>query len=99
MTWPSRKRPRLRAFPAVEGHQAHGAQRTLDAWLARRTSWIPTGRVRRTAKVGGLAGGQTARNYATKAANLTRGEEARREAAERRQTEAAEQIVDVLGQR
>jgi predicted unusual protein kinase regulating ubiquinone biosynthesis (AarF/ABC1/UbiB family) len=58
---------------------------------------IPTGRVRRTAKVAGLAGGQTARNYATKAANLTRGEEKRREAAMRRQAEAAEQILEVLG--
>jgi predicted unusual protein kinase regulating ubiquinone biosynthesis (AarF/ABC1/UbiB family) len=58
---------------------------------------IPTGRLRRTAKVAGLAGGQTARNYATKAANLTRGEEGRRAAAARRQAEAAEQILDVLG--
>ncbi len=58
---------------------------------------IPTGRIRRTAKVAGLAGGQTARNYATKAANLTRGGEGRREAAMRRQGEAAEQILDVLG--
>jgi predicted unusual protein kinase regulating ubiquinone biosynthesis (AarF/ABC1/UbiB family) len=58
---------------------------------------IPTGRIRRTAKVAGLAGGQTARNYATRAANLTRGEEKRREAAIRRQTEAAEQILEVLG--
>jgi predicted unusual protein kinase regulating ubiquinone biosynthesis (AarF/ABC1/UbiB family) len=59
---------------------------------------MPTGRIRRTAKVGGLLGGQTARNYATKAANLTRGEEGRRRAAEKRQIEAAEQIVEVLGQ-
>ena len=54
--------------------------------------------MRRAAKVGRLAGGQTARGYATKAANLTRGEDARRAAAERRQVEAAEQIFDVLGQ-
>ena len=59
---------------------------------------LPTGRVRRAAQVGRLAGGQTARGYVTKAANLTRGEEARRAAAERRQMEAAEQIFDVLGQ-
>jgi len=58
---------------------------------------MPTGRIRRTAKVAGLAGGQTARNYATKAANLTRDEKARRRAAARRQAEAAEQILDVLG--
>jgi predicted unusual protein kinase regulating ubiquinone biosynthesis (AarF/ABC1/UbiB family) len=60
-------------------------------------SSVPTGRIRRTAKVAGLAGGQTARNYATKAANLTRGEQKRREAAMRRQAEAAEQILEVLG--
>ena len=66
--------------------------------MARKDeSSIPTGRIRRTAKVAGLAGGQTARNYATKAANLTRGEQKRREAAMRRQAEAAEQILDVLG--
>ena len=66
--------------------------------MARKEdSQIPTGRLRRTAKVAGLAGGQTARNYATKAANLTRGEDGRREAAERRQADAAEQILEVLG--
>ncbi len=59
---------------------------------------LPTGRIRRAAKVGRLAGGQTARGYATKAANLTRDEEARHAAAERRQMEAAEQIFEVLGQ-
>src|SRR3954463_15774825 len=59
---------------------------------------IPTSRIRRTAKVGGLVGGQAARSYATKAANLTRDEEGRRRAAEKRQLEAAEQIVEVLGQ-
>jgi predicted unusual protein kinase regulating ubiquinone biosynthesis (AarF/ABC1/UbiB family) len=59
---------------------------------------LPTGRVRRAAKVGRLAGGQTARSYATKAANLGRSEDGRREAAERRQMEAADQIFQVLGQ-
>ena len=59
---------------------------------------VPTGRVRRTAKVGALAGGQTARGYATKAANLARSKEGRRSAAERRQMRAAEQIVEVLGE-
>src|SRR3954468_5329444 len=59
---------------------------------------LPTGRWRRAAKVGGLGGGQTGRGYATKAANLTRSEEGRRDAAARRQMEAAEQIFDVLGQ-
>ena len=59
---------------------------------------LPTGRVRRAVKVGRLAGGQTARGYATKAANLTRSSEGRRTAAERRQLQAAEQIFEVLGQ-
>jgi predicted unusual protein kinase regulating ubiquinone biosynthesis (AarF/ABC1/UbiB family) len=58
---------------------------------------IPTGRLRRAAKVGRLAGGSTARSYATKAANLTRRKDGRREAAERRQLETAEQIFEVLG--
>jgi predicted unusual protein kinase regulating ubiquinone biosynthesis (AarF/ABC1/UbiB family) len=58
---------------------------------------IPTGRIRRTAKVARLAGGQTARNYATKTTNLARGDQGRRAAAARRQAEAAEQILDVLG--
>ena len=49
-------------------------------WPAATKSSIPTGRVRRTAKVAGLAGGQTARNYATKATNLARGEEGRQRA-------------------
>ena len=59
---------------------------------------IPTGRIRRAAKVAGVAANQGARNYATKAANLTRDEDGRRAAAEQRQIHAAEQIVDVLGQ-
>jgi predicted unusual protein kinase regulating ubiquinone biosynthesis (AarF/ABC1/UbiB family) len=58
---------------------------------------IPKGRVRRAAKVGALAGGQTVRGYATKAANLTRSEDGRQAAAERRQLEAAERIFEVLG--
>jgi predicted unusual protein kinase regulating ubiquinone biosynthesis (AarF/ABC1/UbiB family) len=61
------------------------------------SSEIPKGRVRRAAKVGRLAGGQTARGYATKATNLARSQEGRRAAAERRQLEAAEQIFEVLG--
>ncbi len=59
---------------------------------------LPTGRVRRAAKVGRLAGEQTARGYVTKATNLGRSADGRRAAAERRQVEAAEQIFEVLGQ-
>ena len=66
--------------------------------VGRMAKELPTGRVRRAAKVGKLAGGQTARAYATKATNLARSQEGRRAAAERRQIEAAEQIFDVLGQ-
>jgi predicted unusual protein kinase regulating ubiquinone biosynthesis (AarF/ABC1/UbiB family) len=64
----------------------------------KREKPIPKGRVRRTAKVGGLVGGQAARAYANKAANLTRTDEGRRAANERRQIQAAQQIVEVLGQ-
>ena len=59
---------------------------------------IPTGRLRRTARIGGLAGGQAARSYAAKATDLTRSDEQRRLAAERRQIKMAERILDVLGQ-
>src|SRR5947207_2821293 len=59
---------------------------------------IPKGRVRRTAKVGRLAGGQVARSAATRAANVARPPDERQKAIERRQLKAAQQIVDVLGQ-
>jgi predicted unusual protein kinase regulating ubiquinone biosynthesis (AarF/ABC1/UbiB family) len=58
---------------------------------------IPKGRLRRAAKVGRLAGGQAARSYAGRATDLTRSDEGRRSASERRQLEAAEQIFEVLG--
>jgi predicted unusual protein kinase regulating ubiquinone biosynthesis (AarF/ABC1/UbiB family) len=64
----------------------------------KRDKPLPKGRVRRTAKVAGLAGGQAARGYATRAANVTRSDEGKRAANERRQIKAAEQIVEVLGQ-
>ena len=58
---------------------------------------LPTGRVRRTAKIGGLVGGEVARAYATKAVNLVRSEEDRTAANGRRRLEAADHIVEVLG--
>jgi predicted unusual protein kinase regulating ubiquinone biosynthesis (AarF/ABC1/UbiB family) len=58
---------------------------------------MPTGRVRRTAKVGGLVGSEVARAYATKAANLVRSDEDRSAADARRRLEAAEHVVEVLG--
>src|SRR3954453_6688834 len=76
------------------GYRAH----RVTSMPEKRDKPLPKGRVRRTAKVGGLVGGQAARGYATKAANLTRGEEARRAANEQRRIKAAEQIVEVLGQ-
>jgi len=58
---------------------------------------IPTSRVGRTAKIGGLAAGQAIRQAGTHAANLTRTQEGREAALERRHMEAAEQIVAALG--
>jgi predicted unusual protein kinase regulating ubiquinone biosynthesis (AarF/ABC1/UbiB family) len=58
---------------------------------------IPTSRVSRTAKIGGLAAGQALRQAGTRAANVTRDREGRQVALERRHVEAAEQIVAALG--
>ncbi len=58
---------------------------------------IPTSRVGRTAKIGGLAAGQAIRQAGTRAANVARNEEQRQAALERRHIEAAEQIVTALG--
>ena len=58
---------------------------------------IPTSRVGRTAKIGGLAAGQAIRQASTMAANVTRTKEGRDAALERRNIEAAEQIVAALG--
>jgi predicted unusual protein kinase regulating ubiquinone biosynthesis (AarF/ABC1/UbiB family) len=58
---------------------------------------IPTSRVGRTAKIGGLAAGQAIRQAGTRAANVTRSKERSNAALERRHIEAAEQIVQALG--
>ena len=58
---------------------------------------IPTSRVSRTAKIGGLAAGQAIRQAGTHAANVARTEDGRNAALERRHIEAAEQIVEALG--
>ncbi len=65
---------------------------------AKRAPTIPVGRIRRGAKVGGLLGVETARRYATNLANVGRPEEDRAAANERRRLEAAEHMVEVLGQ-
>src|SRR5436190_6518339 len=58
---------------------------------------IPTSRVGRTARIGGLAAGQAIRQAGTRAANVTRTKEGKQAALERRHLEAAEQIVTALG--
>jgi predicted unusual protein kinase regulating ubiquinone biosynthesis (AarF/ABC1/UbiB family) len=58
---------------------------------------IPTSRVGRTAKIGGLAAGQAIRQAGTRAANVARSPAGREAALERRHVEAAEQIVAALG--
>src|SRR5436305_14587116 len=64
----------------------------------RREKPIPTGRLSRTAQICELVGGQAARGYATRVANLRRSEEDRQAAVERRPIEEAEKIDDVRGQ-
>jgi predicted unusual protein kinase regulating ubiquinone biosynthesis (AarF/ABC1/UbiB family) len=58
---------------------------------------IPTSRLSRTARVTGLAAGQAARQLGTATANLTRDEDGKQQALERRHVEAAQQIVSALG--
>src|ERR671929_752861 len=58
---------------------------------------IPKSRLARTARVSSLAAGQAARQLGTRATNLARSEQGRARALERRQLEAAEQIVAALG--
>jgi predicted unusual protein kinase regulating ubiquinone biosynthesis (AarF/ABC1/UbiB family) len=58
---------------------------------------IPTSRVRRTATVATLAATEAVKQFGTRAANVTRDEDAAVEAMSRRQLETAKQIVAVLG--
>jgi predicted unusual protein kinase regulating ubiquinone biosynthesis (AarF/ABC1/UbiB family) len=58
---------------------------------------VPRGRIGRLARVGYAAAHQAARQAGTRAVNMTRSEEQAQAALERRQLEAAEQIVNVLG--
>ncbi len=53
--------------------------------------------MRRTATVGKLAASEAVKQFGTRAANVTRGEQAGQEALARRQLETAKQIVAVLG--
>src|ERR1700688_107056 len=65
--------------------------------MARESEKIPTSRVRRTATVATLAASEAVKQFGTRAANVTRGEEAAEEAMARRQLDTAKQIVAVLG--
>ncbi|HEV3002207.1 MAG TPA: AarF/ABC1/UbiB kinase family protein [Solirubrobacteraceae bacterium] len=65
--------------------------------MAREKDPIPTSRLRRLSTVGRLAAGQAAKQLGTRAANVARSDERSVAALERRQIEAAEQIVAVLG--
>ncbi len=65
--------------------------------MAPENEKIPTSRVRRTATVASLAASEYVKQAGTRAANLTRSEEAGEEAMSRRQLETAKQIVAVLG--
>jgi predicted unusual protein kinase regulating ubiquinone biosynthesis (AarF/ABC1/UbiB family) len=73
------------------------AARTLSGMARSSDRPIPTGRVRRTARLGGLAGEQAARAAANRAANVVRTPGRREAAMERWQLQAAEQMVEVLG--
>src|SRR5271154_2597953 len=65
--------------------------------MARESEKIPTSRAQRTATVATLAATEAVKQFGTRAANVTRGEEASREAMSRRQLQTAKQIVAVLG--
>ena len=66
--------------------------------MAKDSPSIPVGRIRRGAKMGRLLGVETAKAYATKAANVARSEESRSAASERRRLDAAQHVAEVLAQ-
>jgi predicted unusual protein kinase regulating ubiquinone biosynthesis (AarF/ABC1/UbiB family) len=61
-------------------------------------SKIPKGRIRRSAKLGSIAGVQGARYAGTKAANVARSEEQSKEKLDQRHLETAMKMVGALGQ-
>src|SRR4030081_2854056 len=65
--------------------------------MPRENDKTPPPRARRTATVATLAASEAVKQFGTRAANVTRGEEASEEALARRQLETAKQIVAVLG--
>ena len=66
--------------------------------MARDEGEIPSGRIRRTAKVTQAIGVQGARYAGTRAANVGRAKDDAAQRLERRHIEAAERMVDTLGQ-
>src|SRR3954463_16287483 len=97
-TWSAYARQLLPGRPAAgRGSRHPGAPpaRTMTRGPMAKDR-IPTSRLRRTAKLGGLAAGQGGGPAGTRAANVARNDEGRRRALEQRNFEAAEQIVDAL---
>src|SRR4051794_12350531 len=66
--------------------------------MAGKEEGIPGGRVQRTAKVGSVLGSAGARYAGTRARNVVRSDEAATAALDKRHMEAAERMVDALGQ-
>src|SRR4051794_7046360 len=66
--------------------------------MARKDDSIPAGRVQRTAKVGQAIGSSGARYAGTRARNVVRSKDAGAAAIDQRHMEAAERMVDALGQ-
>ncbi len=91
---------RTASTTSCPGHRSSRRERRLARRMedmARESEKIPTSRARRTATVATLAASEAVKQFGTRAANVTRGEEASREAMSRRQLETAKQIVAVLG--
>src|SRR3954469_6080878 len=65
--------------------------------MAKEDKSIPTGRIRRTAKVAQVIGASGAGYAGARARSVGRGEEARTEQLDRAHLEAAERMVDALG--
>src|SRR3954466_11938928 len=66
--------------------------------MARKDESIPAGRVQRTAKVGQAIGSSGARYAGTRARNVVRSKETGATEIDKRHLEAAERMVDALGQ-
>src|SRR3954468_17115782 len=66
--------------------------------MARKDEEIPGGRVQRTAKVGQVLGSSGARYAGTRARNVVRSKDAGAQELDQRHMEAAERMVDALGQ-